>query len=246
MNHRRLTRWLRPALGLPLVASIGICTLAAPGLAKEPTGVQVVPPDQLPPVVVGTYEVTVGDVLAIDFFKATEMSQTRTVGPDGEIFLTLIGRVGVMGRPVEDITREITERYSVEMVNPQITVSVSEFAGLSVYVSGEVNAPGIKDYRGGMTLVQAISDAGGFSDRARRGQVLIMRRGPEDTPVGALVDVKQILRKGQLGNDIPLAPLDIVYVHWKKIINVNLFVEQYISDNIPDLQGWWWVFRNTD
>jgi protein involved in polysaccharide export with SLBB domain len=230
-----------------MAAVLVLVVLAVPCMATEPTGVQIVPPDHLPPVVDGPYEVTVGDVLNVDFFKAVEMSQTRTVGPDGEIFLSLIGRVGVMGRTVEDITREIIERYSVEMVNPQITVSVSEFSGLRVYVAGEVRSPGIREYRGGVTLVQAIFDAGGFTERARRNQVLVIRRGPNDEPFGSIVDVKQILRKGQLTHDLQLAPLDTVYVHWKKIVNVNYFVDFYISRNLPRFGEWlYWIpaYRN--
>ncbi len=93
-----------------------------------------------------------------------------------------------------------------------------------MYVSGEVNRPGIQEYRGGLTLVQAISDAGGFNRRARREEVLLIRPGPENEPVGTIIDVKEILRKGQISNDVPLAPLDIVYVHHKKIVNLNIFV----------------------
>ena len=161
-------------VGVCVVAFISILLLAAqPIEANEPKGVSIVTPDQLPPVVEGPYEVNVGDVLEIDFFKATQMSQTRTLGPDGEVFLTLIGRVRMLGRTVEEITTELTERYSVEMVNPQITVSVRGFSGLSIYVSGEVRGPGIRTYRGGLTLVQAISNAGGFTNRARRSSVLL-------------------------------------------------------------------------
>jgi protein involved in polysaccharide export with SLBB domain len=232
-----------------MVAALILFVLAAPCTAKEPTGIQIVPPDQLPPVVTGPYEVSVGDVLNVDFFKATEMSQERTVGPDGEIFLTLIGRVEVVGRTVEDITREITERYSVEMVNPQITLSVGEFSGLRVYVAGEVRSPGIREYRGGVTLVQAIFDAGGFTNRARRSQVLVIRRGPDDEPFGSLIDVKEILRKAQLTDDLELAPMDTVYVHWKKIVNANEFVDFYISRNLPRFGEWfYWIpaYRNTN
>jgi hypothetical protein len=52
--------------------------------------------------------------------------------------------------------------------------------------------------------------------------------------------VKEILRKGQIANDFELAPLDIVYVHHKKIVNVNIFVQQYISDNLPSFGAWMW------
>ena len=195
---------------------------------------------ELPPILTGPYRIQVSDVLDIQFFKTIELNQTRTVGPDGEIYLPLVGRVDVVGRTVDDVTAEITEGYRKEMINPQITVSIAEYSGLQIYVSGEVNRPGILEYRGGLTLVQAISDAGGFNQRARREEVLLIRPGPEREPVGTIIDVKQILRKGMVSNDVPLAPLDIVYVHHKKIVNLNIFVQQYISDNLPRFGSWMW------
>jgi len=85
----------------------------------------------------------------VTFFNPRISNREVTVGPDGEIYLPLVGRVTVVGSTVDDVTREITEGYKKEMINPQITVSVDEFAGLEVYVSGEVNTPGMQPYRGG-------------------------------------------------------------------------------------------------
>lgn len=220
--------------------------LLAAGLAAAFTGSayaengtqQLVPPQDLPPVLTGPYTIHVGDVLDISFFKSTDFNQTSTVGPDGAISVPLVGRTVVVGRTVEDVTKELMSGYSEEMVNPQITVSVAEFSGLFVYVSGEVYQPGMIEYRGGLSLVQAISDAGGFNRRARREEVLLIRPGPDSNAVGTIVDVKKILRKGQLKDDIPLAPLDIVYIHHKKIVNVNIFMEQYISNNLPRFGAW--------
>jgi protein involved in polysaccharide export with SLBB domain len=207
---------------------------------QKPLPGELVGAGQLPPVLSGPYRIQVGDELAISFFKTTDLDQTRIVGPDGEIYLPIVGRVQVVGRTVDDVTRELTETYGAELISPQITVSVQEYSGLQIYVSGEVQRPGIQEYRGGLTLVQAISDAGGFSKRARQREVLLIRPGPENQPVGTIVDVKEILRKGQLASDVPLAPLDVVYVHWKKIVNVNNFVEQYISNNLPQFGPWVW------
>ena len=203
-----------------------------------------VPSSDLPPTLTGPYRIHVGDVLDIIFFKTTDFNQTSTVGPDGAISLPLVGRIVVVGRTVEDVTAELTEGYGREMVNPQITVSVSEFSGLSVYVGGEVNGPGMLDYRGGLSLVQAITDAGGFTVRARRQEVLLIRPGPDNKPMGTIIDVKKILRKGQLTNDVPLAPLDIVYVHWKMIVNVNIFTDQHISNNLPRFGAWAWYLTD--
>ena len=230
---------IRPTLRVIAVLFCQVVLMTSLCIAQEPL---MVSSQDLPPVLTGPYKINVGDVLAIDFFKTTEFSQTSTVGPDGAISLPLTGRIVVVGRTVEDVTAELMESYGREMVNPQITVSVSEFSGLSVYVGGEVNEPGVLDYRGGMSLVQAIMDAGGFNQRARRKEVLLIRPGPDSKPVGTIVDVKQILRKGQIANDFQLAPLDIVYVHHKKIVNVNIFVQQYISDNLPRFGAWMWYF----
>ncbi len=89
--------------------------------------------DELPPILSGPYRIQVGDVLDIHFFKTVDLNQTRTVGPDGEIYLPIVGRVDVVGRTVDDVTKEITEGYSKEMINPQITVSVA----------GVLRAPGV-------------------------------------------------------------------------------------------------------
>ena len=225
-----------------LIAFCGVFMFATlPSSAQQaPFPGDIVGAEKLPPIISGPYRIQVGDVLDIEFFKTTDLNQTRTVGPDGDIYLPIVGRVDVVGRTVDDVTKEITEGYAKEMINPQITVSVAEYSGLQVYVSGEVNRPGMQDYRGGLTLVQAISNAGGFTRRARREEVLLIRPGPETEPVGTIIDVKQILRKGHVANDIPMAPLDIIYVHHKKIVNVNIFVEQYISDNLPRFGPWMW------
>jgi polysaccharide export outer membrane protein len=221
------------------VSTLAVQLLASPTQVEDP-GPGLVSVGQLPPVVAGPYRVQVGDVLSIDFFTTEELSKTETVGPDGDIYLPLIGRVVALGRTVDDLTAELTRRYSVEMVNPQITVSVAEYSGLLVYVGGEVLEPGLLEYRGGLTLVQAIMEKGGFTRRARMQEVLLIRPGPDNRPVGTLIDVKRILRKGHLSEDVPLAPLDVIHVHHKKIVNVNIFVQQYISDNLPRFGAWAW------
>jgi protein involved in polysaccharide export with SLBB domain len=238
-GHRALRR------ETPLASILMVCALiaavAVPCSAQEPKlEGELVNTGDLPPVMSDSYRIQVGDVLDIAFFRAIDMDQTRTVGPDGDIYLPIVGRVKVVGRTVDDVTKEVTEGYRQEMINPQITVNVAEYSGLAVYVSGEVNSPGLQEYRGGLTIVQAISSAGGFTVRARRQEVLLIRPGPKNEPVGTLVDVKLILRKGQLSHDVPLAPLDIIYVHHKKIVNVNIFTNQYISDNLPRFGAWMW------
>ena len=179
------------------------------------------------------YRVQVNDVLEFMFFKNTELNQTQTVGPDGVVSLQLIGSVQVGGRTVEDITAEVTKRYAKELVLPQVTVAVKEYSGLKVYVGGEVNAPGIQVYRGGLTALQAVVAAGGFKTTASLSSVVLIHKGPSGEPVGALVDLSRVLKHAEVERDVALAPADIIFVPRSGIANVNLFVEQYFLKMWP-------------
>jgi polysaccharide export outer membrane protein len=179
------------------------------------------------------YLVQVNDVLEFMFFKNTELNQTRTVGPDGTVSLQLIGSLQVVDRTIEDITSELTKRYAADLVNPQVTVAVKEYSGLKVYVGGEVNAPGIQVYRGGLTAVQAVVTAGGFRTTASLNSVVLIHKGPEGNPIGTVIDMSRVLKHAELERDVALAPADIIFVPRSKIANVNLFVEQYFRNMWP-------------
>jgi protein involved in polysaccharide export with SLBB domain len=179
------------------------------------------------------YRIQVNDVLEFLFFKSTELNQVRTVGPDGVVPLQLIGLVRIAGRTIEDLTTEINERYAVELVDPQVTVAVQEFSGLKVYVGGEVNTPGLQDYRGGLTTLQAVLTAGGFKDTASMKSVVLIRQGDDGAPVGTVVDLSRVLKKAEFENDIALAPADILFVPRSGIANFNRWIDQWIRKNIP-------------
>ena len=197
------------------VLLVGVCL---PGTAvSAEQNPNYVAADELPPIYTGLYRIQVGDVLNVNFFKTTQLNQTLTVGPDGDLYLPLVGRIRVAGRTVDEITDELTEGFSKEMVDPQITVSVAEFSGLFIHVAGEVKNPGLQPYSGQLTAVQAIMDAGGFDDRGRKKSVLLIRRDKDGKAVGTIIDVRAILKDGQFDGDVPLAPSDIIYVPLKNV-----------------------------
>ncbi len=76
-------------------------------------------------------------------------------------------------------------------------------------------------------------DAGGFKTTGRRKEVVLIRKAQDNSPVGTIVNCKDILRKYHVDRDVELAPSDVIYVPRKNITNLNLFVEQYISNNLP-------------
>ena len=179
------------------------------------------------------YRIQINDVLEFLFFKNVELNQTRTVGPDGDVSLQLVGRVRVAGRTVDEIALELTTRYSKELVEPQVTVAIKEFSGLKVYVGGEVNQPGMQTYRGGLTAMQALVAAGGFKTTASLKSVILIRKGQGGRPVGSRVDLDRVLKHAEFERNVALAPADILFVPRSGIANVNLFVEQFFRNNIP-------------
>jgi protein involved in polysaccharide export with SLBB domain len=187
----------------------------------------------LPPAVTGPYRTVVGDVLEILFYRTSELNQTQTVGPDGTISLMPVGSVRAAGITLEELTQEVMRRYSEELVEPEVTVRVKEYAGLRIYVGGEVFKAGMFPYSGGLTLVQAVMNAGGFKPSARLDEVVLIRKGQDSRPVGSIVNLKEILHKAQFADDVPLAPSDVIFVPRSKIANVNIWVDQYIRQNIP-------------
>jgi protein involved in polysaccharide export with SLBB domain len=213
-----------------VAVTLGSSTSFAAGKKLES---RVVSADELPPIHSGIYRIQVGDVVSVNFFKTASLNQTLTVGPDGDLYLPLVGRIRVAGRTVDQITDELTKEYGKEMVNPQVTVSVAEYSGLFVHISGEVQNPGIQPYRGNFTALKVVMDAGGFTEKASKRNVLLIRRDVDGKPVGTIVDMRQILKKGDFDRDVPLAPSDIIYVPPTRISNVSLAIRQYFTDNLP-------------
>jgi protein involved in polysaccharide export with SLBB domain len=84
-----------------------------------------------------------------------------------------------------------------------------------------------------MTLYQAIQRAGGLLETAHRAQIILIRKGPDGVPVGRAVDIRPIQRGADPALDMPMQPLDMVFVPRSKIAEVDLFVKQYIRDALP-------------
>jgi protein involved in polysaccharide export with SLBB domain len=188
------------------------------------------------------YRVQVGDQLDVKFFYNPELNEQVTVRPDGRISLQLVHEIMVAGLTPAQLTDLLTKKYAPELKRPEITVIVRSFGAHKIYVDGEVTKPGMVPLIGFMTVLQAISQAGGMKDTARTSEVVIIRRGENNEPLVSRVNLRRVINGTDMSQDITLKSFDIVYVPRSPIANVNVWVDQYIRKNIPISTGFGYTF----
>jgi protein involved in polysaccharide export with SLBB domain len=199
-------------------------------LAQSTTAVA---PDQAASPIEKEYRIQVGDELDIKFFYSPDLNEHVIVRPDGRISLQLIPEVMVADMTPAALTKHLTEQYSTQLKQPQVTVIVRAFGAQRIYVDGEVGKPGMIPILGLMTVLQALSQAGGVKDTGRATEAIIVRRGAANKPSVFRVNLKSARDGTDLSQDVALAPFDIVFVPRSRIANVNLWMDQYIRKNIP-------------
>ncbi len=221
-------RPLLAALALPAFLAIYAGCVAytpdaAPRLRDEP----------LPPPAPAPYRLGEGDLLAIKFYGNPELNEEVMVRPDGAISLPFLGDVPAAGLTPAELDRDLDRRFTGELARPRVTVIVREFGRQRVYVAGEVAKPGLLPLRGPLTLFQAVGEAGGFLSTARRQQVVLIRTGADGRRSGRSVDLRPVESGERPDLDVPLAPLDVIFVPRTRIASVDLFVEQYVRQLLP-------------
>jgi len=179
------------------------------------------------------YRIQPGDLLDIKFFYSPELNEQVPVRPDGRITLQLAPELRAGGRTPAELTTLLKETYSRELKKPDVTVIVRTFGNQRVYVDGEVSKPGLVPLTGPTTVLQAISQAGGFVYTGNPTDVMVIRRGPQDQPLAMLVNIKKVRDGSDLAQDIYLKPFDIVYVPRTGIADANLWIEQYLNRMVP-------------
>jgi protein involved in polysaccharide export with SLBB domain len=189
------------------------------------------------------YRIVPGDELSLDFGPrediGSDIIRTTVVRPDGRITVFPIGDVVAAGHTPVELQAELIRLLAGELKQPRVTVELSKSAASRVHVLGRVKRPGSQAVASLPTLLQVISEAGGFEDDAARNSVLVMHRVGLGTVSVTRIRVDRLLRGG---GDVPLSRFDIVYVPRSTIGNVGVFVEQFFARPSPAgsvaLLGW--------
>jgi len=123
----------------------------------------------------GDYKIGAQDVLQIDVWKEPEITRTIPVRPDGKISLPLVNDVKAVGLTAMQLAGVIREGLSKYLVNPQVTVTVTMINSRRVFLTGELSRTGALPLLPNMTVLQALSSAGGFTPFARIKDIYILR-----------------------------------------------------------------------
>ena len=170
------------------------------------------------------YRLQTSDVIEAQFKFTPEFTQTLTLQPDGFVPLQIVGELKLQGLTLEEARAAIVAKYAGVLHEPAVTLTLKDFNKPYVIVGGEVSKPGKLDLRGELTLTDAVSMAGGFTQNAKQDQVLLFRRVNPELMEVKRINVKNILGKGLLDEDIRLMPGDAVYASKSTLAKFDHFM----------------------
>jgi len=158
------------------------------------------------------YHIGAGDVLQISVWKEPEASVPHAiVRPDGKIGLPLLKEIDVIGLTPTEAEKLITGKLSKLIPAADVTVVVTGINSKKIYIVGAVKKEGPIAYTYRMTVMQAISEAGGLSDYAKRKKIYILRtENGKDYKLP--FDYEAALRGERMELNIPLLPGDTMVV----------------------------------
>lgn len=199
--HRTVRRSERASAVCALIAlSWWLVGCGGPGASARPVGT-----------IASDTRLGVGDLFEVRVYQEDELTNEFRVSPDGTIDFPLVGRVEVLGLQPSEVADRVRDRLRDGgfFREPQVSVLVREYASKRISVVGAVERPGTFPVAPGMTVVQAISQAGGFTPLASRNDVVLTRRVEGElrrypVAVDAVANGRQ--------EDIPVLPGDIIYI----------------------------------
>jgi polysaccharide export outer membrane protein len=151
------------------------------------------------------------DVLDVNVWKEPTISRTVPVRPDGKISLPLLNDIQAAGLTPQQLGTAITADLHKYLENPQVTVIVTAINSQRFYILGEVTRPGTFQLLPNMTVLQALSDGGGFTPFAKLSNIYVLRTvngRQEKFPF----NYKDVLKGNKPQENLVLMPGDTIVV----------------------------------
>jgi len=171
------------------------------------------------------YKIEPGDELEISVWQHPDLLRKVVVRPDGYVSFPLTGEINVNGLTTDRLAREITIRLSRVLRKPQVSVIVTSVGSKNIFVLGAVNTPGLYPYTAKLTVLRAVTAAGSWKPHAYLNSVLVVRNFFGKDPEVVRVNLWDVIKKGEVRQDISLQTGDIVYVPQSFIGNIGTFLD---------------------
>lgn len=154
------------------------------------------------------------DLLQIRVFQEEDMDREVRISRESTVMLPLIGLVDLANMTIRQAEERVTYLYDRDyLVNPQINITVLEYARRTVNVLGSVAEPGEIEFprEEGLTLLEAISRAGGFTRLGDRRKVRLTRRESSGDVINFVVNTDDLI-EGDSAEKWPLQTGDLIFV----------------------------------
>jgi polysaccharide export outer membrane protein len=179
------------------------------GMADMVSGVPQQPASQATP---SAYRIGPGDVLQIDVWKEPDVSNpSATVRSDGVITLAIIGEVPAAGLTPTELAGALAGKFGTLIRGARVTVVVKDANSQKIYVIGEVRREGAVRLSGPTTVLQALAEAGGITDYAKRKKIYILRI-VNGRQVNLPFDYEAVVRGQKVNQNVMLLPGDTIVV----------------------------------
>jgi polysaccharide export outer membrane protein len=151
------------------------------------------------------------DVLTVSVWKEPDFSMNLVVRPDGMISLPLLGDVKAVGLTPMQLSMVLTEKLRKYVTDPQVTIIVNQINSRVIYIVGEVNRAGTFPMLPNMTVLMALSGAGGFTQFANTKKIYVLRN-ENGVQRKFPFNYKEAIKGNRTGENILLKPGDTIVV----------------------------------
>jgi len=160
------------------------------------------------------YVLEPGDVVGVKVFQEPDLDRELRVSQEGDVYFPLIGKIEATGRTLAAIEQAVRDAYDRDyLVNPQISIVVLKYQIRTVNVLGAVNSPQAVEYppEQRLTLLDAISRAGGFNRLADRRRVRLTRTLYDGRVENTVINADEMM-SGMAKDPLVLKKDDVVFV----------------------------------
>lgn len=193
----------------------GVCLPASAQVirsaAMPPPGNNQSKTDLVRPLATG-YRLSPNDTIHVRVFQEEELETTARIAKDGTISFPLVGSMALGGKTLAEANAAILQGLRNYLINPQISLRITEYSKRRFTILGQVNHPGIFDMpdENALSLLEGIGLAGGYSRIANPSKVIVKRRAPEGEQLFRL-DARE-MAKSKTAPSFQILPGDTVIV----------------------------------